>query len=201
MLYYLAPLDRLTGMAPLVAVITGLPALAAMTGYHCGDRPRASSRGACHGGPRHHRPALPPEVLRHLLPDVAHQPQQLQRVRIDANDALYFTVTVFATVGFGDISPASQGARLVPAQMILNLLVLGLEVRLILSAVEHARESKPDGPAQLTGRAWPERSARGSRLSGLESAPEHWLSHRVSNRPWPRRTACRPRTCQRSTPE
>jgi voltage-gated potassium channel len=28
-------------------------------------------------------------------------------------DSIYFTVTVFATVGFGDISPASQAARLV----------------------------------------------------------------------------------------
>jgi voltage-gated potassium channel len=28
-------------------------------------------------------------------------------------DALYFTVTTFATVGYGDISPASQIARLV----------------------------------------------------------------------------------------
>jgi hypothetical protein len=28
-------------------------------------------------------------------------------------DSLYFTVTVFATAGFGDISPASQVARLV----------------------------------------------------------------------------------------
>ena len=28
-------------------------------------------------------------------------------------DALYFTVTVFATVGFGDITPTSEAARLV----------------------------------------------------------------------------------------
>jgi voltage-gated potassium channel len=53
-------------------------------------------------------------------------------------DSLYFTVTVFATVGFGDISPASQVARLVvTAQMILNLIVLlGLGVRLIVGAVQ-----------------------------------------------------------------
>jgi Ion channel len=31
-------------------------------------------------------------------------------------DALYFTVTVFTTVGFGDITAASQSARLVVAR-------------------------------------------------------------------------------------
>ena len=50
---------------------------------------------------------------------------------LSRTDSLYFTVTVFATVGFGDISPASQMARLVvTAQMILDLIVLGLGVRL-----------------------------------------------------------------------
>ena len=41
-------------------------------------------------------------------------------------DLLYFTVTVFTTVGFGDISGATESARLVvTAQMLLDLLVLG----------------------------------------------------------------------------
>lgn len=51
-------------------------------------------------------------------------------------DALYFTVTVFATVGFGDITAVSQAARLVvTAQMLLDLLVLGLIVRAFMGAV------------------------------------------------------------------
>ena len=45
-------------------------------------------------------------------------------------DSLYFTITVFATVGFGDISATSQAARIaVMVQMILDLLVLGLLVK------------------------------------------------------------------------
>ena len=61
-------------------------------------------------------------------------------------DSLYFTVTVFATVGFGDIFPASQIARLVvTTQMVLNLIVLGLGVRLITGAAQQARKAKPDG--------------------------------------------------------
>jgi voltage-gated potassium channel len=61
-------------------------------------------------------------------------------------DALYFTVTVFATVGFGDISATSQKARIiVTVQMILDLIVIGLVVRLFLSAVQHARQKDPNG--------------------------------------------------------
>lgn len=56
-------------------------------------------------------------------------------------DALYFTVTVFATVGFGDITAASQSARLaVTVQMLLDLAALGLVVRAFVSAVQSARQ-------------------------------------------------------------
>ena len=42
-------------------------------------------------------------------------------------DALYFTVTVFSTVGFGDIVPKSEPARIVLiVQMLGDLAVLGL---------------------------------------------------------------------------
>lgn len=55
-------------------------------------------------------------------------------------DALYFVVTVFATVGFGDITPVTQGARLlVTGQMIGNLLVVGVALRVILTAVQRSR--------------------------------------------------------------
>lgn len=68
-------------------------------------------------------------------------------------DALYFTVTVFATVGFGDITAASQSARvLVTVQMVLNLILLGAGVRLLTMAVKHGRGEKeePDASASVT---------------------------------------------------
>ncbi|MHC2998561.1 potassium channel family protein [Microbacterium sp. HJ5] len=62
-------------------------------------------------------------------------------------DALYFTVTVFSTVGFGDISAATEPARvLVTLQMVLNLIVLGAGVRLLTVAVKYGREPKPGAP-------------------------------------------------------
>lgn len=57
-------------------------------------------------------------------------------------DTLYFTVTIFSTVGFGDITAASQLTRIVvTVQMILNLVILGAGVRLLTGAVKKGREA------------------------------------------------------------
>jgi len=51
-------------------------------------------------------------------------------------DALYFSVTVFSTVGFGDIVPVSSLARvLTMAQMIGDVVVIGLVVRVMIAAM------------------------------------------------------------------
>lgn len=45
-------------------------------------------------------------------------------------DAVYFTVTTLATVGFGDLVPVSQAARaVVTAQIVFDLVFLGVVVR------------------------------------------------------------------------
>ena len=62
-------------------------------------------------------------------------------------DTLYFTVTTFSTVGFGDITAASQAARLVvTVQMLLDLLVLGLGIRAFVTAVRVGRSRPPTDP-------------------------------------------------------
>jgi voltage-gated potassium channel len=59
-------------------------------------------------------------------------------------DALYFTVTVFATVGFGDITAKTETARLlVTGQMIIDLVILGIGARVILGAVQRGRQRQP----------------------------------------------------------
>jgi voltage-gated potassium channel len=51
-------------------------------------------------------------------------------------DALYFAVTVFSTVGFGDIVPLSGLARILTmAQMIGDVIVVGLVVRVMIAAM------------------------------------------------------------------
>ena len=68
-------------------------------------------------------------------------------------DALYFSVTVFSTVGFGDIAAKSEAARIVLiVQMLGDLALLGAGVRLLLGAVRRGQERRSDtgddpGPA------------------------------------------------------
>ena len=72
-------------------------------------------------------------------------------------NALYFTVTVFATVGFGDITPKTDAARLVvTGQMIVDLIIIGLGARVILGAVTRGRQRRP----QDAGAAGPNEQGR-----------------------------------------
>jgi hypothetical protein len=72
-------------------------------------------------------------------------------------DALYFTVTVLATVGFGDITATSEAARIaVTVQMVADLAVLGVLVRTAARAVAHGWERQNrdrDVPSPAAGGA------------------------------------------------
>src|SRR5664279_3810134 len=61
-------------------------------------------------------------------------------------DAMYFTVTVFSTVGFGDITAKTDLARtLVTIQMLFNLVVLGLVAKVIFGAVDTGLKKRSAG--------------------------------------------------------
>lgn len=104
-------------------------------------------------------------------------PANFSTHQLNRTDALYFTVTTFSTVGYGDITPASQGARLVvTAQMILDLLVLGLGIRALVGAVQLGRQQTP--PANQPGIP----SAQPPRLCGEGLRPEHQRCQRTQGR-------------------
>ena len=59
-------------------------------------------------------------------------------------DALYFTVTVFSTVGFGDITAVTEVARvLVTGQMIAGIVILTLGARILVDAVKRGQQRQP----------------------------------------------------------
>ena len=58
-------------------------------------------------------------------------------------DGLYFTVTVFSTVGFGDITAKTETARLVVTeQIIADLIILGVAIQVIVGAVRRDRADR-----------------------------------------------------------
>jgi hypothetical protein len=65
-------------------------------------------------------------------------------------DALYFTLTTFTTVGFGDITARSQTARVVTMlQMTGGLLLFGVAARVLAGAIRtglrrQGRETPPE---------------------------------------------------------
>lgn len=60
---------------------------------------------------------------------------------LSRTDGLYFTVTTFATVGYGDITPRTELARsLVTIQMLVGLIAVGVIAKVLLGAVRRAQE-------------------------------------------------------------
>ena len=152
-LYYLLPLDHIKNVPLTLA--SGLLILLAVTVWQV----RAIIRA------RH--PALrAAEALATTVPlflllfasayftMAGTNPANFSTHSLTRTDALYFTVTAFSTVGFGDITAVSQPARLVvTAQMLLDLLVLGLGIRVFVGAVQLARQqahpaTDPDIPPE-----------------------------------------------------
>src|SRR6266496_1613220 len=62
---------------------------------------------------------------------------------LSRTDALYFSVTVFTTVGFGDITAKSETARVVLiVQMLGDLALLGAGARVLLGAVRRGQQRR-----------------------------------------------------------
>ncbi|MGO9872895.1 MAG: ion channel [Acidimicrobiia bacterium] len=57
-------------------------------------------------------------------------------------DALYFETTMISTVGFGDVTATSQGARIIATvNMVANMLYLGTTLRLLTWAVQQRQSA------------------------------------------------------------
>ena len=71
-------------------------------------------------------------------------------------DAIYFTVTILATVGFGDITATGQAARaVVTGQMVVNFAVLAVALRVVSWAL---KERGPEAFARRASSRRPEQT-------------------------------------------
>jgi voltage-gated potassium channel len=74
--------------------------------------------------------------------------------RLTHTDGLYFTVTVFSTVGFGDVTAKTEIARLVvTGQMIADLIIFGVAIKVITGAVRRGQQRRTErGSTQAGGK-------------------------------------------------
>jgi voltage-gated potassium channel len=145
-IYYLLPMDHSVRWVAVVTLVIGLAALVGLVAFQV----RAIGRSRYPG--LRALEALGVTVPLFLL---LFASTYLVLAGISARnfsqpmnhtDALYFTVTVFATVGFGDITATADAARLVvTGQMIVDLVILGLGARVILGAVSRGRQRREPG--------------------------------------------------------
>ena len=146
-IYYLLPLDHSAQWLAVMMLTIGLAVLIGLVAYQV----RAIS-GSRYPGLRALEALAVTVPLFLLLFASTYMVMAALSARsfsqpLNHTDALYFTVTVFATVGFGDITPTAGVARLVvTGQMIVDLIILGLGARVILGAVSRGRQRRPAEP-------------------------------------------------------
>src|SRR5699024_2357124 len=125
-LYYLAPFDGLRDLTAWVTLVAGLLLLAAVLVFQfrqvgAAEHPEVRAVQAI-------GLAVPLLVVvfaatYYVLSN--HDPASFSEP-LDRSDALYFTVTTLATVGFGDIAAQTTNARLVvTGQIVLGVLLVG----------------------------------------------------------------------------
>ena len=145
-LYYLLPLDRALDTGAITVLVFGLLVLVGLVGWQIRAILRADY------------PALRAvEGLAVTIPlflllfavvyfVMARAQSAAFTQPLSRTDSLYFTVTVFATVGFGDITATTQLARaVVTVQMVADLLVLGVLLKVVVGAVRTGQQRQTAG--------------------------------------------------------
>ena len=141
-LYYLAPMDQLRGVPLWVSLSAGLAILVVVILLQV----RRITRSRYPGLQAVEALAVTAPLFLLLFASAylvlaQADPANFSTPQLNRTDTLYFTLTVFSTVGFGDITAISQTARVVVMiQMVLDLAVLGLGVQVYRGAVNVGRQ-------------------------------------------------------------
>ena len=140
-IYYLVPMDRAITATTVIELVIGGLALFAIIAWQIREIMRSE-----HPGVRAVEAlafAIPVYVLlfatAYFL--MAHAQSATFGMHLSRTDAMYFSATVFTTVGFGNIAAQSQDARIIVTfQMMLDLVIIGIVVRGVLSAIKTGRQ-------------------------------------------------------------
>ena len=126
--YYLAPLNRALDAGTWIEFVLGLVVFAVIIGYEtraiiASDVPHLRMIQAVATG----LPTLLLVFAAIYVLIARNDPGSFSEM-LSRTDALYFTLTVFATVGVGDIAPRSDVARILTMiQMIMDLVAVGVD--------------------------------------------------------------------------
>jgi voltage-gated potassium channel len=147
-LYYLLPMDRSMDDAAAAGLALGVVALVAIVALQVWTISRSKYPTA--RGIEALAFTIPLYVL--LFATTYYLMARAQPTAFSApitrTDAMYFSSTIFTTVGFGDITAKSETARLiVTLQMMLDLVALGLAVRLVLNAIKLGQQRRTPNQA------------------------------------------------------
>lgn len=149
-LYYLLPVDSSRGYGLLVRVVVIVVVIAAVLVWQVVRIQRAplpELRAAAAAG------FIIPlffALFATTYLAMSHSASTTFSESLDHTRALYFTITVFSTVGFGDITPRTDPARgVVMAQMIIDLIIIGLVFRVLFTAARRAGDD--DGSTSAGG--------------------------------------------------
>lgn len=145
--YYLVPLDTRTTLATAVLLLCGLLAVALVFGWEAwlilnAPYPRLKAVEALVATVGLYLVVFASvyHIIEHDTPGSFSEP-------LTRTDALYFTLTTFTTVGYGDITARSETGRVaVMCQMVCGLLLVGVALRLLAAAVNAGLRRKGREP-------------------------------------------------------
>ncbi len=140
-IYFLLPMDHGTDAAAMAELVLGVLVIVAIIAFQVRQIIRSQ-----------HPTLRAVEALAFTIPLyillfatayflMAHAQATSFGEHLSRTDAMYFSTTVFTTVGFGDITAKTEAARLVvTSQMFLDLVILALVARLIVSAIKLSQQ-------------------------------------------------------------
>jgi hypothetical protein len=139
--YFVLPLPTRLATSPVLRLAGGLVGVGVLLAWQIREILRSPFPGARAIGALGVSVSLFLIVFATTYVLLSHNDPSMFSERLSRLDAMYFTVTVFATVGFGDITAVSQAARAVAmAQMVGDLILVGFIARAIVDAVNRGRD-------------------------------------------------------------